>query len=56
MEKKEIRTKIYNTSEHPQIATTLAQIAEQWSNLGEYQKALKQFERVLGKNNCCINI
>ena len=46
----DIQIKIYKTRDHPQVATTLAQIAEQWSSLGEYQKALQQFEKVLGKN------
>ena len=46
----EIQTKIYKTTEHPHVATTLALIAEQWSNMGEYQKALEQFKKVLGKN------
>jgi hypothetical protein len=45
----EIRTKIYKTKEHPQVATTLANIAEQRSNLGDYQGALEDFEKVLGK-------
>lgn len=44
-----MQTKIYKTTEHPQVATTLGQIATLWSKLGEYQKALTQFERVLGK-------
>ncbi len=34
--------------ENSSVATTLFNIAQQWSNLGEYQKALEQFERVLG--------
>ena len=35
---------------HPEVATTLANIAEQFRNMGQYQRALEQFERVLGKN------
>jgi hypothetical protein len=35
--------------DHPKVATTLGLIAEQWSELGQYQKALEQFEMVLGK-------
>ena len=31
------------------MATILAQIAEQWDKLGDYDKALTQLERVLGK-------
>jgi hypothetical protein len=31
------------------VAITLALISEQWRHKGEYQKALEQFERVLGK-------
>jgi len=43
--------KIYKTDEHPEVATTLAQIAQQFENLGDYKKALGQFERVLGNIN-----
>ncbi len=45
----EIQIKIYKTVEHPSVATTLSIIAQQWSNMGDYQKALTQFEQVLGK-------
>ena len=40
--------KIFNTTEHPQVATTLAGIAEQWGYMEEYQVALEKFEKVLG--------
>ena len=45
----EIRTKFYKTTDHPDVATTLGNIAAQWSNMGLYEKALQQFEKVLGK-------
>ena len=50
----DIQIKIYKTTDHPEVATTLANIAEQWSIMGEYQKALQQFEKVLGKNKSRI--
>ena len=50
----DIQIKIYKTRDHPKVATTLAKIAEQWSSMGEYQKALQQFEKVLGKNKSPI--
>ncbi len=52
---KEIRKKIYKTEEHPEVATTLALIAEQWRDMGDYQKALEQFERVLRKKSSIDN-
>ncbi len=45
----EIRTKIYKTTEHPEVATTLANIAQQRSKLGDYQTAMEEFQKVLGK-------
>ena len=45
----EIFTKIYKTTEHPEVATTLANIAQQRSNLGDYQTAIEEFQKVLGK-------
>jgi tetratricopeptide (TPR) repeat protein len=45
----EILTKIYKTDEHPQVATTLANIAQQRRNLGDYERAIEVFEKVLGK-------
>ena len=47
----EIQTKIYKNTDHPDVAITLANIAQQWNLMGDYQKALQQFEKVLGKNN-----
>jgi hypothetical protein len=44
-----MQTKIHKTIEHPEVATTLDHIAGLWSKLGQYQKALNQFERVQGK-------
>ena len=40
--------KIYGTEEHPSIANTLYSIAQQYSNLGDYKKALEEFQRILG--------
>ncbi len=45
----EIETKIYKTTEHPDVATTLGNIAQQKSNLGDYQTAIEEFQKVLGK-------
>ncbi len=45
---KEIQTKVYQTKMHPDVAVTLFQIAEQRRIMGEYSKAQKQFEEVLG--------
>ena len=45
----EILTKIYKTNEHQEVATTLENIARQRSDLGEYQKAIEEFENVLGE-------
>ena len=50
----DIQIKIYKTTDHPKVAIKLAQIAQQWSSMGEYQKALQQFEKVLGKNKSRI--
>ena len=50
----DIEIKIYKTTDHPEVATTLGQIAQEWSRMGEYQKALQQFEKVLGKNKSRI--
>jgi hypothetical protein len=34
----------------------MGQIAGQWRNMGEYQKALQQFEKVLGNKNYAYEI
>ena len=44
----EIEKKIYKTEEHPSVAVTMHSIADQLSNLGEYQKAHDHFVSVLG--------
>jgi hypothetical protein len=49
--KTETFTKIYKTNEHPQIATTLGNIADQRSRLGYFQRSYEEFEKVLGKQN-----
>jgi hypothetical protein len=36
---------------HPDVASTLGLIAQQWSYLNEPQKALKLLERALGREN-----
>ena len=36
--------------ENEDLVFDIAWIAQQWRNMGDYQKALTQFERVLGKN------
>ncbi len=43
--------KIYRTLDHPQPAITSALMAEMCRNMGNYELALKEFERVLGKTN-----
>ncbi len=45
----DIQIKIFKIIEHPEVAITLANIGEQLREMGEFQKALVQFERVLGK-------
>jgi tetratricopeptide (TPR) repeat protein len=40
---------LYNTSDHPNVASTMYYIAEQLSYLGQYQKALEAFQEVLSK-------
>ncbi len=45
----EIETKIYKTTEHPQVASTLFNIAQERSNLGDFQTAIEEFQKVLGK-------
>jgi hypothetical protein len=47
--KKEIETKINENTDHPRVAATLEKIAEQWKNIGDFQKALTHLERALGK-------
>jgi hypothetical protein len=42
-------TKIYETNEHPAVATTLANITQERSNLGDYKRAFEDFRKVLGK-------
>ncbi len=44
-----LEKKIYQDKEHPSIATTFHEIAKQYSNLGQYEKALQAFQDVLGK-------
>ena len=44
-----MRKKIYNGTDHPDVANTFYSIAQQYSNLGQYEKALQAFENVLGK-------
>ena len=44
----EIEKKIFRTEEHPNVATTMHSIAQQLSNLGDYQKAHDHFVSVLG--------
>jgi tetratricopeptide (TPR) repeat protein len=44
-----LRKKIYQDKEHPSIASTFYSIAQQYSNLGQYEKALQAFQDVLGK-------
>ncbi len=41
--------KIFKTPDHPEVATTLEQIAEQFWNMGRLKKALRNFKKVLGK-------
>jgi hypothetical protein len=50
----EIQTKIFKTTENPHVCLTLSQMAVQLINMGEYHKALQQFESVLGKKSYVI--
>jgi hypothetical protein len=34
---------------HLDVVTSLANIAQEWNNMGEYQRALQYFERALGE-------
>ncbi len=43
--------KIFKTEENPSVATTMYGIAQQLSQLGKYQDALEQYQKVLGKRN-----
>lgn len=40
---------MYNTTYHPEVAKTLENIAQQRSNMGDYQRAIEEFEKILGK-------
>jgi tetratricopeptide (TPR) repeat protein len=42
-----LRKKIYGEYNHPEVSTTLYSIAQQYSKLGQYEKALKAFQDVL---------
>ncbi len=44
-----IYKKIFNTDEHPRIATTLINIASIHQDLGHYDKALEINQKVYGK-------
>jgi hypothetical protein len=44
-----LQKKIYHDNDHPDIATTFYSIAQQYSNLDQYEKALQAFQEVLGK-------
>ena len=55
IKKIDIQIKIYKTDEHPHVATTLSQIAQQWSKKGEYKRALKQFEKIYGSKYISVN-
>ena len=37
----------FKTIEHPEVTSTLASIAKQWSKQGLHQKAMDQFQIVL---------
>ena len=40
---------IYNTTDHPKVASTLNSIAVVYSELGQHEKAVQAFENVIGK-------
>ena len=46
----ELKKKVYQTSEHPEMAITLCNLAQNWMNLGETTKVFEYFESALGKN------
>ena len=43
--------KIFKTEENPSVARTMYEIAKMFGNLGKYQDALEQYQKVLGKIN-----
>ena len=40
--------RIFRTEEHPEVIHSLGQIANQYANMGKYQQALEEFQKVLG--------
>jgi tetratricopeptide (TPR) repeat protein len=44
---KDIHKKIFTDTYHPNVANTIYSIAQEYSNLGQYQKALQKLQEVL---------
>jgi hypothetical protein len=44
-----MRKKIFKTPNHPSVSKTLDSIAQQYSNLEQYENAIKAYEDLLGK-------
>ena len=41
---------MYESDDHPNIATALSNVAFYYSKLGDYEKALLEYMKVLGNN------
>lgn len=51
-----METKIYKTTNHSKVSETISKIAELWSDMGNHQMALTQFQKVQSKKNLKINL
>lgn len=45
---KDLRRSIFNTEDHPAVASSLENVAHDYSNLGQNSKALEQLNKSLG--------
>lgn len=52
----ELRTKIYENNEHPAVAFTLHNIAQQYDHMNQHQKALENFEKAFSNRFCSENL
>jgi hypothetical protein len=50
-----LRKKIFNGADHPDVAESFFMIAEQYSSLGQHEKALQTLQDTLGKRKKEIN-
>ena len=49
MKKIEIQIRIYQSEDHPEVAHTKGNIAYLWGQMGEYQRAINQYEGIIGR-------